>query len=140
MSSNPERERFLRHLRQRGLRLTRERTALFDEIFSQHGHLDAEALLRSMKSRGIKTSRATVYRNLKAMVEEGELRPVELPGQPDRYEPAGKAHHHHFHCRRCDGVFEVDGCPAGVKALAPRGFRLEGHDLTLFGVCNRCAR
>jgi Fur family ferric uptake transcriptional regulator len=83
---------------------------------------------------------ATVYRNLKAMVKEGELRPVELPGQPDRYEPAGKAHHHHFHCRRCDGVFEVDGCPAGVKALAPRGFRLEGHDLTLFGVCNRCAR
>lgn len=82
---------------------------------------------------------ATVYRNLKALLAEGELRAVELPGKPDRYEPAGKGHHHHFHCRRCDGVFEVAGCPSGVKALAPRGFRTEGHDLTLYGVCAGCA-
>jgi Fur family ferric uptake transcriptional regulator len=53
---------------------------------------------------------------------------------------AGKLHHHHFRCRRCDRVYEIDGCPPDLRALVPRGFRLEGHDLTLFGRCPDCAR
>ncbi|MFA5257943.1 MAG: transcriptional repressor, partial [Opitutales bacterium] len=30
---------------------------------------------------------ATVYRNIKTMVEKGELDPVDLPGQAPRYQP-----------------------------------------------------
>ena len=83
---------------------------------------------------------ATVYRNIRDLVESGWLRVVELPGSPDRYETAAKSHHHHFHCRRCDGVFEVETCPGGFAALAPRGYRVEGHDLILYGVCRSCSR
>ena len=59
-----EREEFLALLRGRGQRITGERLELFDEVFAQHGHIDAEELLRSMRARGSKISRATVYRNL----------------------------------------------------------------------------
>jgi Fur family ferric uptake transcriptional regulator len=65
---------------------------------------------------------------------------VRLPGAPSRYEVAGKHHHHHFRCRLCDRVYEIDGCPPDLRSLVPRGFRLEGHDLTLFGRCPACAR
>ena len=54
---------------------------------------------------------ATVYRNIQTMIGDGTIQEVELPGVPSRYELAGKSHHHHFHCRECDGVFEVDACP-----------------------------
>ena len=81
---------------------------------------------------------ATVYRNINTLVETGWLRIVELPGSPDRYETAGRRHHHHFHCRRCDGVFEVESCPGGFAALAPTGYRVEDHDLILYGVCRSC--
>jgi len=83
---------------------------------------------------------ATVYRNLRGLLDEGWLREVELPGGgPNRYEVAGKGHHHHFHCRRCDRVFEVDDCPGDLTALAPPGFRPESHDIILYGLCARCA-
>ena len=82
---------------------------------------------------------ATVYRNINTLVETGWLRIVELPGSPDRYETAGRRHHHHFHCRRCDGVFEVESCPGGFAALAPTGYRVDGHELILYGVCRSCA-
>ncbi len=82
---------------------------------------------------------ATVYRNIKALVGSGELRVVALPGAADRYEVAGKDHHHHFHCRRCDGVFEVDTCSGDFQAITPSGFRLEGHEITLYGVCAECS-
>lgn len=81
---------------------------------------------------------ATVYRTINALVEEGWLVPVEVPGRPPHYERAGKEHHHHFHCRGCGKVFELQGCPGNLKSLAPSGFRVEGHELTLYGVCPGC--
>ena len=82
---------------------------------------------------------ATVYRNIRRLVAEGRLRPVELPGAPARYEIPRADHHHHFHCRACDGVFEVDDCPGGFGELAPGGFRLERHEVILYGLCAGCA-
>lgn len=82
---------------------------------------------------------ATVYRTIRAWVEEEWLAPVQFPGEPPRYERAGKRHHHHFHCRSCDGVYDVSGCPPDVTRLAPPGFLLENHEIVLRGLCNGCA-
>jgi Fur family transcriptional regulator, ferric uptake regulator len=82
---------------------------------------------------------ATVYRNLKAFVDDGWLTPVELPGEAPRYEVAGKKHHHHFMCRSCDRVFELAGCPGNLQAVVPHGFALEDHEVVLYGRCEACA-
>jgi Fur family ferric uptake transcriptional regulator len=82
---------------------------------------------------------ATVYRTLKALLAEGWLVAVELPGESQRYEIAGKDHHHHFRCRACDRVFEIEGCFANLQRLAPRGFQLEKHEVVLYGMCDTCA-
>ena len=81
---------------------------------------------------------ATVYRAIKHLLDEGFLSQVDLPGEPPRYEVAGKAHHHHFRCNNCRKVYDVDGCVDTFKQLLPKGFRLEGHELYLFGRCNTC--
>jgi len=81
---------------------------------------------------------ATVYRNLRALVADGWLAAVDLPGEPRRYERAGKDHHHHFHCRSCDRVFEVPECPVESTSIAPDGFLLERHDVVLYGRCADC--
>lgn len=91
---------------------------------------------------------ATVYRNLKWLVAEGQIRTVDLPGQAPRYEMAqpGLAHGahaghhvHHFHCQRCDRVFPIHACPGSIDQLAPAGFQVERHDLTLHGLCADCS-
>ena len=143
MAANPERERFIRYLRQRGLRLTRERTALFDEIFSLHGHIDAEELLRSMKSRGQKTSRATVYRSLDLLVECGVVRKHQLGSSRHLYEHVhvGQRHDHLF-CRECGRVVEF--VSPGIEALQneicrAHGFEPHVHSLQITGLCRECA-
>ena len=82
---------------------------------------------------------ATVYRNIKSLVEEGWLTPVELPGEVTHYELAGKEHHHHFHCRSCGKVYELNACLPNVQKLAPQGFEVAGHDLLLYGACRECS-
>ena len=54
---------------------------------------------------------ATVYRNLKLLVDAAEIVAVTLPGESPRYEPARHAHHHHFQCTTCKRVFDVHACP-----------------------------
>ena len=83
-------------------------------------------------------SLATVYRNIKALVEAGEIKPVELPGDFPRYELAGHKHHHHFRCNVCHRVFDVHACPGDMQKLAPSGFTVEDHELTLYGTCSDC--
>ncbi|MEL7061961.1 MAG: transcriptional repressor, partial [Acidobacteriota bacterium] len=81
---------------------------------------------------------ATVYRNLKSLVDDGTLATVELPGATGHYELAGKGHHHYFRCRSCDRVFDVEGCAAQLEELTPRGFQLEAHEIVLYGRCDAC--
>lgn len=52
--------------------------------------------------------------------------------------PAVDRHRHHFHCTGCDEVTPIEGCPGGIDALAPSGWQVERHDLTLHGRCGKC--
>jgi Fur family ferric uptake transcriptional regulator len=82
---------------------------------------------------------ATVYRAIKAFMEEGTVRLVDVPGAPPHYEHASRKHHHFFLCRQCKRLFDLVGCVRGVNALAPSGFEVAGHEIVLFGDCATCA-
>jgi len=94
----------------------------------------AAAAQRSLPSLGI----ATVYRAIKLLLDEGWLIPVNIAGGT-RYELAEIGHHHHFHCRDCDKTFNIVGCAGNVQELAPNGFVIASHELTLSGTCRWCA-
>jgi Fur family ferric uptake transcriptional regulator len=81
---------------------------------------------------------ATIYRNLRALRLGGQIEQVDLPGQPPRWEVVSKGHHHHFLCRTCDKLFEIQGCPENINHLLPEGYTLEEHDILLRGLCDAC--
>ena len=81
---------------------------------------------------------ATVYRTIKRLLDEKFLSQVELPGEAPRYEIAGLEHHHHFRCSHCHRVYDLKGCPEEFTQILPQGFRLEGHELYLYGRCSEC--
>lgn len=144
MSDAREKQKFLQLLRERGQRVTSERLALFDEIFAQHRHIDAEELLAAMKQRGLKISRATVYRNLDLLVECGLARKQRLGRDRFQYEHihAGQQHDH-LVCTGCGRVVEF--VSPGIVALQgeicrAHGFVPSRHTLQISGLCNECAR
>jgi Fur family ferric uptake transcriptional regulator len=121
-------------------RNTAQRRAIQD-AFQRAGHpLGPLEVLAHARRHVPRLGIATVYRALKLLVAQRWLVPVALPGEPPRYEQAGKQHHHHFHCRQCGRVYEVAGCVAALRRLAPRGFQVTGHDLLLIGRCRPCRR
>lgn len=122
------------------IRNTRQRTVIRKVFEDTNRPMGAPEVLEAAKPLLAGLGIATVYRTIKALLEEGWLTPVELPGEPPRYELSGKDHHHHFHCRDCGKVYELEGCVDNLKKMTPPGFRLLGHDVILFGLCVACLR
>lgn len=120
-------------------RNTRQRTAIREAIAAAERPLLPQEVLEAAQTGVPGLSLATVYRNLKALLEDGDLQAVNLPGENPRYELADHPHHHHFQCRQCQRVFEVHACPGDLASLAPPGFTVDGHELTLYGLCRTCA-
>lgn len=120
-------------------RNTRQRFAIREAIARAGRPLLPQEVLQAAQVDAPGLGIATVYRNLRQMVEQGELRAVMLPGDSARYEACDAGHHHHFQCRACLRVFEVQACPGNLSGLAPAGFTVEDHDLTLYGRCRDCA-
>lgn len=81
---------------------------------------------------------ATVYREINRLCEIEELKAVNIPGDPLRYEIL-KHHHHHFKCTECDKVYEIEGCIKEIKKLVPKGFKSMSHEITFYGSCRACA-
>lgn len=121
------------------MRDTQQRRAIRLAIEDSGRPLSPREVLDAARSHCPGLGIATVYRTLKALVVDEVLAPVELPGEPPRYEATGKQHHHHFHCRACDRVYELEGCPDGLRSLTPAGFALESHEVVLYGRCAACA-
>ncbi|AEB11539.1 Fur family transcriptional regulator [Marinithermus hydrothermalis] len=119
---------------------TLQRRAIRNAFLKANRPLSPQEVLESARAEAPRLGIATVYRTIKHLREEGWLTVVELPGESPRYEIAGKHHHHHFHCRTCGRVYELEGCPVNMHKLAPSGFRPEGHELVLYGVCAECDR
>ncbi|MCL4793335.1 MAG: transcriptional repressor [Bryobacteraceae bacterium] len=120
------------------IRKTRQRSAIREALETCGRPMSPDEVLALAQKKVSGLGIATVYRNLKALVEEGWLVPVELPGEPARYELAGKDHHHHFHCRACGRVFELHGCVDKLVEMVPAGFAMTGHELVLYGLCGSC--
>src|SRR5678810_1321249 len=83
-------------LRERGVRLTRQRRLLLDLIDNSVVHLDAESLYQMAKEKDPKLNRVTVYRTLKLLKEGGlvdELDLAHFEGEKHYYETRLKQEH-----------------------------------------------
>lgn len=119
-------------------RSTRQREAIRRVFDVGQPPLTAQEILSRARGEVPNLGIATVYRAIKALLADGTLADVELPGEVTRYELANKEHHHYFRCRKCGRVYDINDCQVDFDAMTPRGFRLESHDLVLYGRCAIC--
>src|SRR5438552_7815010 len=99
-------------LKQRGVRLTRQRQILLDLIDQSGEHLDAEALYQLAKEKDPKINRVTVYRTLKLLKLGGLVDELDLmhhAGDQHYYETRLKQEHAHVICLRCGKIEEFFG-------------------------------
>lgn len=142
MDNLPELDRFIECLRTGSHRVTPERIRLFREVYRHHGHIDADQLLRAMQARGVKVSRATLYRNLELMAELGFVRKHRLGGDRLLFEHIHEGQRHdHIVCTSCGRVIEFVSPAIGAmqrEIAHAHGFDPSRHTLQIYSQCVDC--
>jgi Fur family transcriptional regulator, ferric uptake regulator len=123
-----------------GQRQTRQRDQIVSVIRAASGPLTVQEILERAQQELPGLGVATVYRTLNLLQEAGQVNTVILPTGETRYEMSDIGHHHHFQCRVCQQVYDLDHCPVSVPdgASLGKGYVVENHELTLYGVCPAC--
>jgi Fur family ferric uptake transcriptional regulator len=131
-------------LRERGVRLTRQRRLLLDLIDNSGLHLDAERLYLMAKEKDPKLNRVTVYRTLKLLKQGGlvdELDLAHFDGEKHYYETRMKQEHAHIICLRCGRVEEFFGEPLQAvrgQVQSQFDFEIVFARTEIGGYCSHC--
>lgn len=133
---------FQNFLGKKRLKMTRERFAILEEIYSAKGHFEPEKLYDRIRVSGLKASRASVYRTLSLLVESGLVEKVSRTGKGNIYERSYGGHHHdHMICEVCGEIIEFyseDLERIQNEVCKKNSFRGTTHTLEIRGHCEHC--
>jgi len=128
-------------LRAAGIRPTRGRVAVLEELSREPDDATAQAIHRRLTAGRKRVGLATVYRALGDLSEAGVVDALSHRGAETCYRFCGAGHHHHLVCSECHRVIELTDCRlAGWlrRAGAAEGFVVTDHTLEAVGVCASC--
>lgn len=121
------------------MRNTKQREVILEIFQGVKEPISAPEIVERAQRKIPHLNKTTVYRTLDRLEGEGVIEKMLVSPNLLHYE-LKTDHHHHFVCKKCEGVFCIDGCAAGIAKLLPEGFILEAHDITLHGLCDKCAK
>jgi len=105
-------------------------------------HPPIEELYAEIKKDHPAISKSTVYRNLRQLAKDGEIREVSLPDGLERYD-TNTMQHYHFKCRNCGHIFDVEMeylVEINATVQGKYGFHVDGHDVVFSGICDTCVK
>lgn len=125
-----------------GLKITPQRLLIIkvlDEL-GDESHPGAEDIWKTVFNREPNISRATVYRNLKQLVDSGIINELYFRDGKARFE-LNKEHHHHFVCLICGGTEKIaaDGLEQVYREVG-QSRKVVSHQFEVFGYCDHCER
>ena len=127
-------------LRGHGLRVTPQRLAVFGALRDLGRHATAEEVLARVAPRLPNASLPTVYAALELFEELDIAHRVAAGSATALWDPRPERHHHLI-CRSCRAVEDLDvriDAGTALRAARRRGFRPEGSELIVSGLCERC--
>lgn len=121
-------------------RNTIQKQLVLEAVHTMGNHPTADDVYARIAAQHPTVSKATVYRNLGSLSQEGRLRHIAMPGGPDRFDHC-LTEHYHITCVQC-GAF-ADAPARGVQATDENvaettGYTQVTHDVVFYGICPRC--
>lgn len=125
-------------LKEKGILLTIQRAAILEFLHGNTQHPTAEDIYESLKGIYPALSRATVYNTLDLFKQHGLIQEITIERGRAHYDYKTEPHHH-FLCRHCNRIYDVDKRMVHVEQAA----RMDGHQmedvrLYMMGTCSAC--
>ena len=135
-------EELYKKCKEHGLRMTPQRSIIYEELSKSKDHPTADNLYKRVRKHLPNISFDTVFRTLMSLSELGIVNVVEGYGEMKRFEP-DMENHHHARCIKCHKIIdfknEAYNSLAVPQELQQR-FKVLNKRVVLEGICEDCAK
>ena len=121
-------------------RQTIQKGLIWEAVSESENHPNAEQIYDTIVQKHPSISRATVYRNLNMLVDEGRVKRVRVLGGPDHFDRT-LDRHYHIQCIECKQVSDVgliEDIVLTTDNVDTCGYTLESYELVFNGICPDC--
>lgn len=135
-------EEVLQNLRAKGIRITDTRRAVLSYLVASHEHPSAEKIYRDLLPQFPSMSLATVYNNLKVLIEEGFVSEIKVRNDTTTYFDFMGHDHLNLICESCGKIDDIDIEVPDVRAEAREksGYVITKCQTTVYGLCPECQK
>lgn len=123
-------------------RQTIQRELIKQELCSMANHPTADEVYASIHEKHPTISKATVFRTLGRLADDGEALRVRINNGADHFDHQTFAHHH-VHCTECgkvDDVLMPVADDVEKRASEVSDYLITGYTLQFDGICPACQR
>ena len=134
-------ENVIQRLKVKGVRITETRKAVIAYMIWTHAHPSAEKIYQDLRPEFPNMSLATVYNNLKVLIEEGFVEEIKIKNDNTTYFDFMGHEHLNIVCEKCGRIadFEdVDLPDLRREAEKQTGYKITKTKVLIYGICADC--
>ena len=139
--SNRSKDQVIAEMRKNGLRITPQRDAILDCLFSTEEHPSARRILDHVKKKNPRICLSTVYNTLAELSKHNIIKELSFDGMDNRYE-GNISHHINLICVRCGKISDYLTAHTIDMNQIKQTTRFQAFQsrFELYGVCADCSR
>ena len=135
-------EEVLQSLRTKGIRITDTRRAVLAYLVASHEHPSAEKIYHDLLPQFPGMSLATVYNNIKVLIDEGVVSEIKVRNDTTTYFDFMGHEHLNVVCEKCGRIADVEIDVPDLREEAARqsGYLITKTQMTVYGICPDCQK
>jgi Fur family transcriptional regulator, peroxide stress response regulator len=126
------------NLKEKGVKVTPQRVAIIDFLEKNKIHPTADEIYENVSKTFPSISLATIYNTLEKLEEIGAITKIKISDENKVNYEAILEPHHHFYCRKCKKIFDIDiKCSFSILKEV-EGNKIEEIHGYFKGICKNC--
>lgn len=133
----------LEHLRSKGIRITETRKAVLSYMIASHEHPSAEKIYQDLLPSYPNMSLATVYNNLKVLIDENFVEEIKISNDNTTYFDFMGHDHLNVVCEKCGRIADFEDVEIPDlkrEAEAQTGYQITKTQVLMYGICPECQK
>lgn len=132
-------EQYVKILKEHAIKITPQRLEVLKYLDTHRNHPTAYEIYEALKKDNPSLSKTTVYNSLEVLQRHDIIHSLTISGSELRYDFRTEVHHH-FLCRKCGKIIDIDvGCPY-MDEFLNGGHRVEEVHGYFKGICKECLK
>ena len=119
--------------------MTKQRALIYNIVTKMSGHLTADEIFILAKKEMPSIALATVYNNLNALYNSGQIGKVTVSSSADLYDRS-PIPHGHVMCKKCNFVQDINIPDLTGIIENSLGEKIESYNLSIDYVCKNCQK